>query len=82
MAGTYPSKAPVECSTLRKATLKHYTRLEKTAGDKRSSLIVPFVSYEEESFVHTPTDPYVSQYWTWVEVTEGDKYARQITVRN
>ncbi len=33
-------------------THKHYTRLERFAKDKHSSLFGPFVSYEEKGFVN------------------------------
>jgi hypothetical protein len=34
-------------------TRKHYTRLERLAWEKHSSLLDPYVSYGEKSFVTT-----------------------------
>ncbi len=36
-------------------TCKHYTRLERPARDKHSTLLEPFVSYKEKSVMNTTT---------------------------
>jgi hypothetical protein len=48
--GSYPSEVPFKCSTLGLApglTHKHYTRLEKLARDKHSSLLRKSVNYRQ-----------------------------------
>ncbi len=55
-AGAYPSEAPFRCSTLGQApglTDKHYTRLERLAKDKHSSLLRKSVNYGHKKFYST-----------------------------
>ncbi len=55
-AGDYLSEAPFKRSALRYApglTNKHYTRLERLAGDKHSSLLRESVNYDRKKFYGT-----------------------------
>jgi hypothetical protein len=53
-AGTYPIEETFRCSTLGQAPgliQKHYSRLEKLARDKLSSLLLTSVNYGQKSFI-------------------------------
>ncbi len=55
-AETYPSDAPLKCSTLGSApglTHKYKTRLERLARDKHSSLLRKSVNYGSKKFYST-----------------------------
>ena len=68
-AKAYLSEAPFRCSTPG-LTCNHYTRLEKLARDKHSSLLQKSVIYRQKSFITLGPGVNVIKLFSFVTVDE------------